>query len=67
MIDFFFFLLKFFMQKSIQGLGHAKSQFVVSQALALGNWQLYKKVKYHVTTNLYGFLVMNIIMTKINK
>ncbi len=26
-----------------------QSQFVVSQAL--GNWQLYKKVKYHVTSN----------------
>ena len=29
-----------------------QSQFVVSQALALGNWQLYKKkLKYHVTSN----------------
>ena len=46
-----------------------QSQFVVSQALALGNWQLYKKeisrdlklkaLKEKKMINLYGFLVMN--------
>ncbi len=50
-----------------------QSQFVVSQALALGNFTIYisrdlklKALKEKKRMNLYGFLVMNIIMTKIN-